>query len=152
MSDAVAALVAELEGAARAAWQEEEAVRTRLAQEIARLERRRAFAHRRMHLVRLLAAAAATADAEEEAAVVQRAAVRRELGWERESDFRRGVLDRLQPVGLAVWHCASGQEGAEPSAVHAGLEAFEAWFEATHNGPFYALFDQEPPEVGLVET
>jgi hypothetical protein len=149
---AVTSLMAELEAAARAAWQEEEAVRTRLAQEVARLERRRAFAHRRMHLVRLLAAAGAGADAEEAAAAAQRAAVRRELGWEGESALRQATLDRLQPVGLAVWHCARGTEGAQPAAVLAGLEAFEAWYEATHAAPFYALFDQEPAEVNLVET
>jgi hypothetical protein len=151
MSDSVAALMAQLEAAANAAWQEEQAVRARLTQEVTRLERRRAFAHRRMHLVRLLAAAGTTAEAEEAAAAAQRAAVCRELGWERESEFRRAVLDRLQPAGLAVWQCARGQEGAGPAAVLAGIDAFEAWYEATHDGPFYALLDREPPEVALVE-
>jgi hypothetical protein len=152
MSEAIARLVAELEAAARAAWQEEEALRARMAQEIARLERRRAFAHRRMNLVRMLAAAAAGADTEVPAAATQRAAVRRELGWVREGEFHRAVLDRLQPVGLAVWQCVRGVEGAQPPAVHAELEAFETWFEAAYRDPFYALFDREPPEVGLVET
>jgi hypothetical protein len=152
MSDAVAALVAELEAAAHAAWKEEEALRNRMAQEIARLERRRAFAHRRAHLVRTLAAAVAGAETEEAAAAAVRAAVRRDLDWESETDFRRAVLDRLQPAGVAVWSCARASEGAEPAAIQAALEDFEAWYEATHGAPFYVLFDQEPAEVALVET
>jgi hypothetical protein len=104
-----------------------------------------------MHLVRLLTAAGATAEAGEAAAAAQRTAVCRELGWERETEFRRAVLDRLQPAGLAVWRCALSGAGAEPAAVLAGIEAFEAWYETTHGGPFYALLDQEPPEVALVE-
>jgi hypothetical protein len=123
-----------------------------MAQEVARLERRRAFAHRRVYLVRLLAAAAAPAEAEEAAAAARRAAVRRALGWGGESDFRRAVLDGLRPAGIAVWRCARGGEAAQPSVVQAALEAFETWYEATHGQPCYSLLDQEPPEVGLVET
>jgi hypothetical protein len=153
MTEAVAALIAELEAAARAAWQEEQSLRARMTQEVTRLERRRAFAHRRINLVRILAAAAAGADAEEVATAAQRAAVRRELGWDGGSEFQRAVLDRLRPAGLAVWRCARAGDGAEPpAAVHAELEAFETWFESAHRGPFYALFDREPPEVSLVET
>jgi hypothetical protein len=150
MSEGVSALMAELEAAARAAWQEEEALRTRLAREVAQLERRRAFAHRRMNFVRVLADAAKTDDLEE-AAAAQRAAVRLELGWGRESEFHRAVLDRLRPVARLVWQGARGR-GLEAKAINAELEAFEAWFEAAHRQPFYALFDREPPEVGLVET
>jgi len=153
MSDAVAALIAELEAAARTAWQEEQALRARMAQEVTLLERRRAFAHRRMNLARMLAGAAAGADAEATATAAQRAVVGREFGWDGESEFQRAVLDRLRPVGLAVWRCTRGGDGAEPpAAVQAELEAFETWFETAHEGSFYALFDREPPEVSLVET
>jgi hypothetical protein len=114
-------------------------VRTRLAQEVARLERRRAFAHRRMNLVRTLAAAAATAESEEEAAVVQRATVRRELGWERENDFRRAVLHRLQPVGSAIWHCARGKEGAQTVRRPPSSITSKPWFEAAQGSVLRAV-------------
>lgn len=150
MSERVAALVAELEAVAASAWREEEALRHRMAAEVARLERRRAFAHRRMNLVRTLIAPIAAAATEEAAASAQRAAARRELGWEREGDYHRAILDRLKPVGIALWHSVRGEESA--TAALAELEAFETWFETSHKEPFYALFDRTPPEVGLVET
>jgi hypothetical protein len=152
VSETVAALVAELEAAAAAAWREEDALRSRMAAEVARLERRRAFAHRRMNLVRTLSAPLAAAETEEAAASALRAAARRELGWEREGEYHRAVLDRLQPVGFVLWQCVRGAKDAAPSAALAELEAFETWFETTHKEPFYALFDHAPAEVGLVET
>jgi hypothetical protein len=144
-------LIAELEAAAVAAQQEEDAARKRMVEEVARLERRRAFAFRRMHLVRLLVGAAANAETEETSAGVQRAAVRRDLGWGGEGDFHRAVLDRLQPVGQRVWQFARGLENARPAAVRTELEAFETWYEATYGNSFYALFDQQIAEVALVE-
>jgi hypothetical protein len=153
MSERVAAaLVAALEAAAASAWREEEALRHKMAAEVARLERRRAFAHRRMNLVRTLVAPITAAETEEAAASAQRAAARREHGWEREGDYHRAILDRLQPVGIALWRSVRGAEDATPSATLAELEAFETWFETNHKEPFYALFDRAPPEVGLVET
>jgi hypothetical protein len=123
-----------------------------MAREIALLERRRAFAFRRTNFVRSLAGAAAGAATEEAASQTLRAAVRRELGWSLEGEFQRSILDRLQPVGRLVWQSLRGEEAATPPAIQAALEAFEAWFETTHGSSFYALFDQEAPEVALVET
>lgn len=151
MSEPLAALIGQMEAAARTAWQEEEATRTRLAQEVARLERRRAFAYRRMNFVRALATAAKTKDSEADVIAAQRAAARHELDWFDNSEFQRTVLDRMQPVGLAVWRCLRGQD-AEVTAIQAELDAFEGWFEATYREPFYAQFDREPPQVSLVET
>jgi len=152
MSTGVAALVAEFEATAREAWQAEDALRTRMAEQLASLERRRAFAHRRMNLVRSLAGAAANAETEEAATAAQRGAIRRELGWGVESDFQRGVLDGLRPVGVLLWQSLRAVEVATPSAMLTALETFEAWFEATHGSAFYALFDQEVLEIPLVET
>jgi len=152
MSQALAALVTDLEGAAAAAWREEEALRTRMAQEIAVLERRRAFAFRRSHLVKALGAAAARAEKSEDVAAAQRTSVRHELGWEIESEFHRAILDGLRPAGEAVANFARSEGDVAPSAILAELEAFEAWYLSTYGEAFYALFDREVPQVALVET
>jgi hypothetical protein len=151
MSPAAASLVAQFEAAALAARQAEEALRKRLADEISASERKRTFAFRRTGLVRTLAVASAGVDKEEEALAAQRRAVREELGWSGPSAAHDAILARLEPVGRAVWQCACGAEAATAEAVHAELEAFEAWFEGAHGKPFYALFDQYVPEVPVVD-
>jgi hypothetical protein len=151
MSAVADALVAEFEAAARVAQQTEEALRKKMADEIARLERRRAFAFRRTRLVRALATAAVGADTEEAAAIAQRRAVRDELGWSSASSAYDLILDQLQPVGRVVWQCACGAEQGTPAAVNATLEEFETWFEKEHDKSFYALFDQYFPEVPVVD-
>lgn len=149
--NAVAALVAEFEAAAETAQRTEEALRKKLADEVARLERQRAFAFRRTRLVRALANAAIGAEKEEDALSRQRSAVRNELGWTDESEAYGAILDRLKPVGFTLWQCACGAEGRLPSDVNTELQAFEAWFEDAHGKSFYALFDQYVPEVPVVD-
>jgi flavin-dependent dehydrogenase len=151
MKPVVAELVAEYEAAAKAAQQAEGALRKRLADEIARSERNRAFAFRRTRLVRALATAAAAAEAEDIALAAQSQAVRDELGWTGASAAYDAILDRLRIVGRVVWLCVRGADEAASVAVHAELVAFESWFEATHGKSFYALFDQYVPEVPVVD-
>ena len=151
MSPAAASLVAEFQVAARAAQQAEEALRKRLSDEIARSERNRAFAFRRTNVVRALAVSSTGIDTEEAALAAQRLAMREELGWTGPSAAHEAILDRLQPLGRAIWQCGCGMESATPAAVHGELEAFEAWFEGAHGKSFYALFDQYVPEVPVVD-
>jgi hypothetical protein len=151
MKPVVTELVAEYEAAARAAQQAEGALRKRLADEIALSERNRAFAFRRTRLVRALATAGAGTEAEDIAIAAQRQAVRDELGWSGSSAAYDAILDRLRSVARVVWLCVRGTEDVAPAAVHAELEAFESWFEATHGKSFYALFDQYVPEVPVVD-
>lgn len=153
MTPAAKALVAEFEFAARTAQATEAELRKRMAGEIARLERQRAFAFRRTRLIRTLAASAGTAASEpEQTWSVQRQAVRDELGWTEDSVAYDAILARLQPVALAVWKCACAtSDGDAPTAVVPELEAFEAWFEGVHGKSFYALFDQYVTEVPVVD-
>lgn len=151
MSGAVAAVMAQIDAAAKSAQQQEEALRKRMAEEIGRLERRRTFAFRRKNLMQMLAAAAPPDAAEEKVLAAQRRALREELGWERESEAQAAILDRLQPVGRLLWLCACGAEDSTPEAVLAELESFESWFDAEHGTSFYALFDQYVPEVPVVD-
>jgi hypothetical protein len=151
MNPAAAALIAKFEAAAGEAQRAEEALRKRLSDEIARSERHRAFAFRRTNFVRTLAVASVGTDAEEVALASQRRAMCEELGWTDPSAAHEAILDRLEPLGRAVWRCACGAEAATTAAVHAELEAFEAWFEGAHGKSFYALFDQYVPEVPVVD-
>ncbi len=154
MTPAATALLATYEAAAKSARAAEEELRKRMAAEVARLERQRAFAFRRARLIRALAQHAGTADAKpEEAWLAQRQAVRNELGWSDPSDAHDRILTRLEPVARAVRLCVNGGEGRDgaAAAVQQELAAFEAWFEGAHGTPFYALFDQYFPEVPVVD-
>lgn len=151
MSAASQALVAEFEAAATAAQQAEEALRKKMAAEVAHLERQRAFAFRRMRLVRILTAAAMEQASEEAAVAAQRCGVRDDLGWSGTGEAHEAILARLQPVGRAVWQCTCGADGGTPHRVGVELKAFEDWFEAEHGKSFYALYDQYFPEVPVVD-
>jgi len=153
---AATALLAEYEAAARTARAAEEELRKRMAAEVARLERQRAFAFRRTRLVRALAQHAGAAAAKpEEAWLAQRQAVRSELGWSEPSDAHDVILARLEPVGGAIRRCVTAAEGdgaaALAAAVQEELATFEAWFEGARGMSFYALFDQYFPEVPVVD-
>jgi hypothetical protein len=162
MTPGALALVAEFETAAKATRAAEEELRKRLTEQIASIERQRAFAFRRTRLVRSLASAVqaepAKLDAEGDAAEAeakvwsaQRRAVRDELGWTGESKAYDAILDQLQPVGRAVWQCSCSAEAGSGAVVLDELEKFETWFEAAHGKSFYALFDQYVPEVPVVD-
>jgi hypothetical protein len=114
MSETVAALVAELETAARAAWKEEEALRANLTQEIARLERRRASAYRRMNFVRMLAGAVKSDENEEATVATLRAATKRD----RAPPDRHARGDDVRIGSLATGARREGREGR-----HAGGRA-----------------------------
>ena len=107
MSPVAAALVAEFEAAARTAQQAEEALRKKMAQEVAHLERQRAFAFRRTQLIRILAASAAAADSEAAAAADSAwPCARARLSGESEALAR---LDRLVPSARRV--AVHGEKG-----------------------------------------
>lgn len=149
MSQAAAALLVEFEDAAERAQKDEKELRRKMADEIALLARRRAFAYRRARLIRALAA---VRDVDPKvAADAQRMAVSRELGWSGESKTEIAILDKLEPVGHAVWRCACSLEDATADDVMTELEAFETWFERAHGKAFYALFDQYVSEVPVVD-
>ena len=153
----------DLEQAAHAAQSAETAYRAEAAREIARLERDRIYAHRRIRLVRLLAdaavrceAAAVEVPAKSAAAVTavvakvdavsiaaaQRRAVAAEFGWDVDGERHKAVLDRLAPVAAAV---------TTNGAVRPALADFEHWYQGSAGAPFYALFDVYVPEAPLVD-
>ena len=151
MNEAVTALVAEFEAAARSAQENETLLRKKMADEIAKLERQRAFAFRRSNFIRLLGSSAAGLETEDEAAAAQCSALSQELGWQGESEAHKAILDEMKPLGRSVWQCVCGVEPKPGVKVAAELDKFETWFEGKHGTPFYTLFDQYIPQVPVVD-
>jgi hypothetical protein len=162
MTPAALALVAQFESAAKATRAAEEELRKKLTEQIASIERQRAFAFRRTRLVRALASTADTgaaqegereteSDLEAKAWLQQRHAVREELGWTGESEAYDAILEQLRPVAAEVRRCACSGGPDDGADVLDELEKFETWYERTHGKSFYALFDQYVPEVPVVD-
>lgn len=154
MKSEVSPLLARLEKAATDAKSAEAALRRSFAEEIARLERRRAFAFRRTRLIETLLRSSAPRDAGGDATPpvpAFRGAVASELGWTSLSPAHDEILDRLAPVAAAVARYATEPAAEASDRVISELDAFEAWFEAARGHPFYVLFDQYVPEVPVVD-
>src|SRR5690606_34310479 len=160
MSAPTQAFLDHLKAAATSAHEAENALRKRMAEEIARLERQRAFAYRRLNLMNEIAKAVASAEdkavasAEDKDAAVARglAALRTELGWTSESETRKATLERFERVVRAAIAGLSSTETAESAPDIADeLSGFETWYESTYGKPFWVLFDQEIQEIPLVE-
>jgi hypothetical protein len=151
MTPGAIALVADFEAAAKTAQAAEAAARKKAAEEIARVERARVFAFRRIRLVRLLAGVAAGAATAEAAIAAQRQVLCAEFGWTSESAAHREILAELDPVAETIWHCACGEGAQDSRTVTERLARFEQWFEGARGKPFYSLFDQYVPEVPVVD-
>lgn len=151
MTPTTQALLSEFESAAQTAQHAEAVLRKQMTEEIARLERQRAFAFRRVRLIRALADGAAGADTVEAALHGQVRTLCEELEWSGGNESQKEVFKQLEPVCRTVWQCSCGVDGASPANVTAELEAFEQWFEKTRGVPFYNLFDQYVPEVPVVD-
>jgi hypothetical protein len=144
-------LLAPFEAAAAAANRAEDALRKRMEIEVAAAERERAFAHRRLNLMRTLAHAVAQADSEEAAVGRGLAAVRAELGWESETETRAETLRRLAAVVGATFGNLAPTRGEEEPDVSRRLADFETWYADAYGRPFWVLFEQEIAEMPLVE-
>ncbi|HRJ62256.1 MAG TPA: hypothetical protein PKZ97_17735 [Azospirillaceae bacterium] len=142
--------VARFDAAAKAAQAAEIAFRNNIAAEIARHERTRQFAFRRLGLARDLLAAVSGAENEDAATAAGAAALKRELDWHGETEHRARVLAAFRPVSLAVW-AASKDENADAETVDQAFETFEAWHRDAVGTEFFALLDQELPEFPVVE-
>lgn len=157
-----APFIADLESAAVGAHQAEMSFRNSISAEIARLERVRQFAFRRVELAKTMMRAAAKCEDVDAAVESQFAAFRAELGWHGENDERRAVLEAWRPVAVAVAasiskpETATSEEGpaadaVDAAAVRAAMIDFEAWYEAKFDRPFLAFLDVEIPEMPVVE-
>lgn len=143
----------QLDATARAASGAEDEYRRDVMERIKNLERVRAFAFRRLNLVRSVVAAMAGAKDEAEATALGSTTFLRELNWSGASESHREVANRFMPIIATLWQM-SGE--AVPEGVIARLDdeltAFENWFAENRNASFLSLMDGEVLELPLVEV
>jgi hypothetical protein len=141
----------DLQAAARDAEAAEAAFRREMAARIAVLEQRRAFAFRRLNLMKPVAEAMGPAEDEPTAIAYALAAVRARLGWESDSEARAAVLARFAPVAQAVFASLMPDEEKSETDVPAALTQFETWYSQTPTTAFWTLFEHYIPETPRVD-
>ena len=135
---------------ARDANAAEQQHRKEAARRAAELRDLRAFAWRRLNLMRGIAAAVRNADDAETATAAGRAVMLREVAWNGATQAQRDVAARFAPVTLAVWAATRPEpQDADPASVFA---AFEDWYAAERGAPFLGLMEREIVELPLVEV
>lgn len=142
----------ELDRLAKEANVAEDEFRQNIAKRVRELEEARAFAFRRLNLMKSVGQAVADAKDEEEVKAQASTAFLAEVSWTGGSQFQRDVLEKFMPVALAVW-AASKPDAKEEDAAEIAKElaVFEAWFAQDRETPFLTLMQQELPELPLVE-
>ena len=125
--------------------------RREAAGRFATLGRERAFAFRRLNLMRAVADAVVECDSVEIAVAAALAVVRSRLGWSSDSEARTEVLSRFAPVAQAMFEDVAAPEDASASAVQDALSRFETWYAEHHQTPFWALFEDYVAETPLVD-
>lgn len=148
-----AAYLDDLDRIARGASTAEEQFRKEAARRAEELKNERAFAFRRLNLLRAIGRAVAMAKDEDEAQKSGRSVFFREVGWNGATQAQRDVAEQFAPVILAIWNATrlDGEADDGPS-VPETLAAFEGWFEETRNTAFLNLMEREIAELPLVEV
>ena len=142
-------VLATLGARADAASTEETAYRRESARRIEVLERARAFAYRRLNLIRKVVDTAAGEPDATKAADARIAAAFVEIGWIGGSlaeldEKGREAEAKFRPVAEAV---GTGDEAAMLTA----LDAFEAWFAERFGRDFCSVFDRYVPDTPKVD-
>lgn len=145
------AFLEDLAAAARGAEAAEAAFRREVAARIAGLERERAFAFRRVNLMKAIVEAVGAAEDDATAIAYGRAALRTRLGWDDDSEARSAVLSSFAPVTQAIFADLVPGEDETQTDVRAALMQFETWYAQTHTTPFWALFEHYIPQTPLVD-
>lgn len=142
----------QLKTAADAASAAEAAFRQQAAEQIAALDRERAFAFRRLNLMRAIANAIVETETEELAVANALATLRAKLDWSSDSDARALVLSRFSPVAQAMFgNLMPSQDQVPLPDVAQALAEFENWYAQTRATPFWSLFDHYRPETPVVD-
>jgi hypothetical protein len=127
--------------------------RSQLAARIKELEKQRAFAFRRLNLMKEVSGVIASAESEEIAVAVATAVLRAKLGWASDSEARMAVVSNFAPVAQAMFASlapAESEDEPRPDALKT-LAEFEAWYAETHPNPFWVLFENYMPETPVVD-
>jgi len=148
----------ELKRAADKTATAEDEIRREAARRIKVLEVERAYAFRRLNLMRAIAEVVAGAEGEEIAVAAATAVLRAKLGWSSDSEARDEVITRFAPVAQAMYASLSpeietppGREAAPKPDVLGALAAFERWYAEIHPVAFWVLFENYMPETPLVD-
>jgi hypothetical protein len=151
LSSAASAYLVSLQAAAEDAAAAEKDFRREAAERIKALEQERAFAFRRLNVLRLVSDAAAGAESEEIGIAAGLAVLRTRLGWSSDSDARSAVLSRFAPVVRAMLGGPAGHADEASAGIAEALAAFESWYVATYSIPFWSLFEHEMAETPVVD-
>jgi hypothetical protein len=139
--------------AAERASAAENKFRSEIAERTKALENERAFAFRKLNLMRAIADVVAGAKSEEIAVASATAVLRAKLGWSSDSEARDTVLSRFVPVAQAMFVSLApfeDEDAPEPDVIEA-LAEFERWYRETHPNPFWKLFETYMPETPVVD-
>jgi hypothetical protein len=139
--------------------QAEDELRREVAERTKALANERAFAFRRLNLMRAIAEVVAGAEGEEIAVAAATAVLRAKLGWGSDSEARDEVVSRFASVAQSMFASlspdnlasASGDEDAPEPDVIKVLTEFERWYAESHSGPFWVLFENYMPETPVVD-
>jgi hypothetical protein len=140
-----------LKAAADRAVKAEEDFRRSIAARTKALETERAFAFRRLNLMRAVADAIAATENEEAALAAATATVCARLGWSSDSAARGETLARFAPVAKAMAAEVTPESPGNVVDIADALAQFEAWYAATHPVPFWVLFENVMPETPVVD-
>lgn len=149
----------ELKAATEQTAKAEEEFRREVSERTKALADARAFAFRRLNLMRAIAEVVATAESEEIAVAAATAVLRARLGWSNDSEIRDEVVSRFAPVAVAMFASlspenaaavSSNEDAPQPNVIGA-LTEFERWYAQTHGGPFWPLFENYMPETPVVD-
>jgi hypothetical protein len=151
LSAATSAFLALLQSAAEVAAAAEKDFRREAAERIRALEQERAFAFRRLTVMRLVSDSVARAESEEIAVGSALAALRAKLGWSSDSEARSAVLSRFALVPKAMLATPEASAETSPTSIAAALADFESWYVATYFVSFWSLFEHEMAETPVVD-
>jgi len=148
-----ASFIDDLTLAADRAQAAEDSYRREAARQTTRLATERAFAFRRLNLMRAIANGVGDAASKEVAVSVATAALRARLGWSHDGEARDAVLARFASVAQAVFADLSPRNDTEPAGlgVHKALADFENWYAQTHPSAFWVLFENEMRETPVID-
>lgn len=145
-------LLDELSARASEAGVAEQQYQKEVARRVAELKEARAFAWRRVNLLRAIAAAVKDAKDAEQATAAGRKCFYREVGWNGATQNQREVCEGFEPVVLAVWTATREENPGDADKVEQAFDEFETWYVETRQSPFLALMERDIVELPLVEV
>jgi len=153
----------DLERTAHQLSADEETYRREAAVRFRELEQARAFAFRRLNLMRTIIDAVGGIEEEEDAMKAGTIAFMREVEWPGATEAQRQAIEQFKPVVLSAWQISRVEGDAgdtsgidtsamDTSAMEKALADFEHWFANTRNSPFLTVMEREVVELPLVEV